>query len=1178
MATTASLSSSNAPEHVQKHVRLLSATITGNEARVRELLGTEKWTTPADHDTLRQALAKAAIKSGPAIVCLLLDAGADVHPRKEKDVSPLCKAAETGNLAIVKQLLEYKADPNWRQPKSGHTALCSAALRGHTAVVKALLDAGADPDGSRDKADSNKIGASDGRTPLLLLASEKSSKWNLDIVSLLLQKGADPNLRDSTRRSPLHWTVTNGLLDFARCLLSGAYGIKADPNAAQNRGKTALHLASALSNRLDFVALLLEHGAYADATSDGRWTPLINAAEKGHEDVVAKLLAAGANVNAELSNHMTALHWASSNGHEGVVKLLLERPETNLNRKDQFERTPMICAAERRDANIVQLLSPARHAHKLSESAREASKKFEATIVDFGEFQEERYLKDTVKEKKLQLVFKHTVYDLLYGLDEKTGKPTVPVLTKNIKWQPHFRWIHLPANNIAWIETLLAKSFVETGHRDVEGFKALGKCFDQEYRGPLAHAKFMRPYCKRIPNERIEREESSTLGSVREQMIEHTGGLSQIPGTESTTDQSEHNVGKSDTKKKTKSEQISERHPPRQKRNKGHPGNPPGTKEAKLQSRQSSFASSEAFKQLVTHGKMVLYMPFLHYETDDRRQKMTRIIEKAREGQPPSPNASRDELLIHAYMGQHLHPRRTLDQFFYHGIDTSKRDIDQVVYRYCRDYRGSEELKLFMVDQLWMWILGGDTVITCFPQRWDQPKQDPLNMVDGIIEETNAKTRDRIQSVYDLAMVITGRCAGMFDRHRIDEQQYQFLDMFESSIGNVTDKESQLFSKFNKASEKAMAWLKYARRNNDEQYDEKFADDLLNIHSETMLLAEIKDIQDELNIIDEVLRLQSSVLEKLQLNIEQELRIEGSRKITDLILKDIKNRYQEQMRLITERHHDIERMCDQASGITMSLTNLLDLKQKHSNALEARFAREQAIIAAKQGQTIMVFTIVTIIFLPMSFIAAFFAINFEDWGNRLTMSYVSKYMFGIGLAVSFIFVAAAFLVEDISSIWKASLRRFWKLFSRFPGRNSHQQTQKNLQHALHGLSTTSYNEKPGTADGASTAHHSMSEGVEARSRGSHGVNSYVTTAAAGSAAPAARISLERGRYGQPRLGATSPMRYGGRNMSTGRSCERAPWTRTSFDGRRPRFSADLESGRERSRERVRWSPHSEYEE
>lgn len=73
--------------------------------------------------------------------------------------------------------------------------------------------------------------------------------------------------------------------------------------------------------------------------------------------------------------------------------------------------------------------------------------------------------------------------------------------------------------------------------------------------------------------------------------------------------------------------------------------------------------------------------------------------------------ASRDELLVHAYMNSSLHPRRTLDQFFYHGIDTSVRDTDQVVYRYCQFHRPPrEELKLFMVDQLWMWIMGGEII------------------------------------------------------------------------------------------------------------------------------------------------------------------------------------------------------------------------------------------------------------------------------------------------------------------------------------------------------------------------------------------------------------------------------------------------------------------------------------
>lgn len=68
----------------------------------------------------------------------------------------------------------------------------------------------------------------------------------------------------------------------------------------------------------------------------------------------------------------------------------------------------------------------------------------------------------------------------------------------------------------------------------------------------------------------------------------------------------------------------------------------------------------------------------------------------------PSP----DVLLVNAYLNSTppLHPRRTLDQFFYHGIDTSARDRDQVVWRYCKSR--NQDLKVYMVDQLWLWILG----------------------------------------------------------------------------------------------------------------------------------------------------------------------------------------------------------------------------------------------------------------------------------------------------------------------------------------------------------------------------------------------------------------------------------------------------------------------------------------
>lgn len=54
-----------------------------------------------------------------------------------------------------------------------------------------------------------------------------------------------------------------------------------------------------------------------------------------------------------------------------------------------------------------------------------------------------------------------------------------------------------------------------------------------------------------------------------------------------------------------------------------------------------------------------------------------------------------------------LQPRRTLDQYFYtHLENTSLRDKDQVVYRY------TERSKIFMVDQLWLWVLDNGTEIS----------------------------------------------------------------------------------------------------------------------------------------------------------------------------------------------------------------------------------------------------------------------------------------------------------------------------------------------------------------------------------------------------------------------------------------------------------------------------------
>jgi hypothetical protein len=81
-----------------------------------------------------------------------------------------------------------------------------------------------------------------------------------------------------------------------------------------------------------------------------------------------------------------------------------------------------------------------------------------------------------------------------------------------------------------------------------------------------------------------------------------------------------------------------------------------------------------------------------------------------------------DERLIKGYLlptnyGETppLQLRRTLDQYFYtHLESTSHRDSDQVIYRYMKKHGLAP--KMFMVDQLWLWILNNG-ILFLFPAR-----------------------------------------------------------------------------------------------------------------------------------------------------------------------------------------------------------------------------------------------------------------------------------------------------------------------------------------------------------------------------------------------------------------------------------------------------------------------------
>ncbi|GKZ26243.1 hypothetical protein AbraIFM66951_004431 [Aspergillus brasiliensis] len=118
-------------------------------------------------------------------------------------------------------------------------------------------------------------------------------------------------------------------------------------------GLTPLLLA-AENGHESIVQMLLETGATTETRAKFGQTPLLLSARNGHEGIVRKLLERGAAFEIEDHHRQTPLLLAAKNGHEGIVQLLLEKG-AEIETKDKFNQTPLMMAAAMGHEGIVQM-------------------------------------------------------------------------------------------------------------------------------------------------------------------------------------------------------------------------------------------------------------------------------------------------------------------------------------------------------------------------------------------------------------------------------------------------------------------------------------------------------------------------------------------------------------------------------------------------------------------------------------------------------------------------------------------------------------------------------------------------------------------------------------------------------------------------------------------------------
>ncbi|MBI4472673.1 MAG: ankyrin repeat domain-containing protein [Acidobacteria bacterium] len=142
---------------------------------------------------------------------------------------------------------------------------------------------------------------------------------DINAVRSLLQQKADVNAAQSDGMTALHWAAHKDNLEIARMLVQAGADVKRG-----TRLGSILPLFMACTNgSAPMIELLLKAGADANSTNELGTTALMQAAASGSVEAVTTLVNYGANVNAkEKARQQTALMFAAARNRAPIIRVL----------------------------------------------------------------------------------------------------------------------------------------------------------------------------------------------------------------------------------------------------------------------------------------------------------------------------------------------------------------------------------------------------------------------------------------------------------------------------------------------------------------------------------------------------------------------------------------------------------------------------------------------------------------------------------------------------------------------------------------------------------------------------------------------------------------------------------------------------------------------------------------
>ncbi|XP_054379020.2 fibronectin type 3 and ankyrin repeat domains protein 1 isoform X12 [Pongo abelii] len=186
------------------------------------------------------ALMVAAQKGYTRLVKILVSNGTDVNLKNGSGKDSLMLACYAGHLDVVKYLRRHGA--SWQaRDLGGCTALHWAADGGHCSVIEWMI---------KDGCEVDVVDTGSGWTPLMRVSAVSGSQR---VASLLIDAGANVNVKDRNGKTPLMVAVLNNHEELVQLLLDKG----ADASVKNEFGKGVLEMARVF-DRQSVVSLLEE--------------------------------------------------------------------------------------------------------------------------------------------------------------------------------------------------------------------------------------------------------------------------------------------------------------------------------------------------------------------------------------------------------------------------------------------------------------------------------------------------------------------------------------------------------------------------------------------------------------------------------------------------------------------------------------------------------------------------------------------------------------------------------------------------------------------------------------------------------------------------------------------------------------------------------------------------------